>query len=120
MISRDTINLGWAVGGAIATAAFFFAFRWLGIVLVFGGVFLMVCRPHLRTEEFSAALLAGFLICSHLPIDISFQSRAGLPKVLPICYGKPNRKLLEQAKRGEVVLGGCCVRGYDPLWVIVW
>ena len=60
------------------------------------------------------------LFCSLLPLDVSFATRPGLPKLLPVCYGKPGKVLLDRAHRGEVVLGGCMVRGYDPLWVVVW
>jgi hypothetical protein len=36
--------------------------------------------------------------------------------VVPIGYGLPTTTATEQAKRGEIVLGGCCVRGDDPKW----
>lgn len=35
---------------------------------------------------------------------------------VPIVFGMPEDELEEQARRGEVVLGGCCVTGNDPRW----
>jgi len=40
----------------------------------------------------------------------------GSADVLPIEYGLPTPELAEEAKRGEVVLGGCCVTEFDPQW----
>lgn len=35
---------------------------------------------------------------------------------VPIVFGMPEEELEEQARRGEVVLGGCCVTDDDPRW----
>lgn len=35
-------------------------------------------------------------------------------KLLPIVYGEPGPELFEKADRGEVILGGCIVSGFDP------
>jgi hypothetical protein len=34
--------------------------------------------------------------------------------VVRIVYGYPSEELREEAERGEVALGGCCVTGDDP------
>ena len=34
--------------------------------------------------------------------------------VVPIVYGMPGSELMEQAERGEVILGGCVVTDNDP------
>jgi hypothetical protein len=34
--------------------------------------------------------------------------------VVPILYGYPNAKGIEDVKAGKMVLGGCIVRGNDP------
>ena len=35
---------------------------------------------------------------------------------VPIRYGYPGPEMAESAKRGEIVLGGCCITGHDPTW----
>jgi len=120
LIRRSTKSLGWSVGAALVLAAVIFAFRWLGVLFVLAGLGLIACRASLRTEEAVAVVLVGFLLCSLLPIDISFLVRPGWPKILPVHYGMPAKALRDRAAKGEVVLGGCLVRGYDPLWVLVW
>lgn len=41
----------------------------------------------------------------------------GVPlKLVPIAYGYPTYKTFEQARRGEVALGGCIVSDDDPKW----
>lgn len=40
----------------------------------------------------------------------------GSADVVPIVYGLPSPELIEEAKRGEVSLGGCCLTGNDPQW----
>lgn len=37
-------------------------------------------------------------------------------KIIPIHYGLPNLKGLEQAGKGEIKLGGCCVSPKNPNW----
>jgi rubredoxin len=33
-----------------------------------------------------------------------------------VVYGYPDMDLVEQADRGEVVLGGCCIEDDSPRW----
>jgi hypothetical protein len=119
-MSRATKSLCWVLGGALALCAVMFAFRWLGVFFLIASLVIIVCRESLRSEEAFLLALAGFLFCSLLPVDVSFTTRTGLPRLLPVYYGKSGKQLLDRAHRGEVVLGGCMVRGYDPLWVVVW
>lgn len=37
-------------------------------------------------------------------------------KIVPIVYGLPGPELMEEAERGDIVLGGCCIEEYQPLW----
>ena len=37
-------------------------------------------------------------------------------KLLPVRYGFPGPEMMEQARRGEIVLGGCIVSDDDPAW----
>src|SRR4051794_33573886 len=119
-MTRSSKLLCWAAGIALALCAVLFAFRWLGVFFVVLALLIIACSQRFRTEESCLLALAAFLFCSLLPVDVSFATRRGLPKLLPVCYGKPGKVVLDRAHRGEVVLGGCVIHGYDPLWVVVW
>lgn len=36
--------------------------------------------------------------------------------VLDIVYGEPNLDIIEKARRGQLIVGGCCVSEQDPSW----
>ncbi len=36
--------------------------------------------------------------------------------VAEIAFGYPGPEMLEEAERGDIVLGGCCVTDNDPKW----
>jgi predicted RNA-binding Zn-ribbon protein involved in translation (DUF1610 family) len=40
----------------------------------------------------------------------------GEDEVLRIQYGYPSPELIEDARRGEVELGGCCISDENPVW----
>ena len=61
-----------------------------------------------------------FLVAMFLPVDVSLVNYPGPPRFVPLVMGMPGPKLSEQARRGEVMLGGCLVRGSEPKWVWVW
>ena len=42
--------------------------------------------------------------------------RCGSNTVLPILYGLPAGEAVEEAKRGEIALGGCCISDDMPQW----
>ena len=52
--------------------------------------------------------LAGLLIVSPVGVSIQPISERGV-RVVPILYGLPTPGALEEARRGEIVLGGCMV-----------
>lgn len=37
-------------------------------------------------------------------------------KVVPIAYGLPGPEMMAEAERGDIVLGGCCIEEYQPIW----
>lgn len=55
-----------------------------------------------------------------LPFDVSTIDGPGGVKVARVVSGKPTEEALAAAARGEVVLGGCLVRGIEPRQVMVW
>lgn len=42
--------------------------------------------------------------------------KCGSKEVVRIVYGLPSPELMEEANRGKVALGGCCISGNDPQW----
>ena len=53
------------------------------------------------------------------PIDNAGPSCPGCNsrELVPILYGYPSEGAFDAAARGEVALGGCCIRGDDPQWI---
>ena len=60
-------------------------------------------------------IFVSFLIAVFLPIDVSLQNYPGPPRFVRLVMG-----LAPEPKNGEVMLGGCMVRGNEPRWVWVW
>ena len=44
----------------------------------------------------------------------------GEKKIATISYGYPTEEAFKDAEAGKIVLGGCCVSGYDPSWQCTW
>lgn len=65
-------------------------------------------------------LFVSLLIAVFLPIDVMPVNYPGPPRFVPLIMGMPTRDISARAKRGEVMLGGCIVRGNEPRWVFVW
>jgi hypothetical protein len=70
-------------------------------------------RPSLATWAFWLALTFS-------PIDVLPIPRGGPPRLVPLVMGLPRRETVERAKRGEVILGGCIVTGFEPKYYFVW
>jgi hypothetical protein len=111
---------GWLIAALISLAVLFIAFRWVALF------FLICClasagwRPELRKQWFVALVFFGFVLCSFQPVDISFYTRPGPPRIVPVICGKPTHQAMDKAERGELILGGCVVNGFEPDWVLVW
>jgi len=95
-------------------------FRWSAVIFAALCIFTLPFLSPQRRRTAVNVLVFGFMAFSLLPADISFRTRVGSPKFMPIVYGLPGGGLLEREKRGEVILGGCVVNGYVPSWVLVW
>jgi len=37
-------------------------------------------------------------------------------KVIPIIYGMPTEEAFEEAEKGKLMIGGCCVSDKSPQW----
>lgn len=42
------------------------------------------------------------------------------PRLVPLVMGFPEPETAQRAKRGEVILGGCIVSGFEPKYYLVW
>ncbi len=68
----------------------------------------------------SLAIWAFWLALTFSPIDVLPIPRRGPPRLVPLVMGLPRRETVERAKRGEVILGGCIVTGFEPKYFFVW
>ena len=96
------------------------SFRFTAFVLL---IALAISYFHfLRTSRTALMRLmfVSFLIAVSLPIDVSLQNFPGPPRFVPLVMGAPNEQVGARADKGEVMLGGCILRGNEPRWVWVW
>ena len=114
------------VSGCLFVAA---AMLWMicgGPMRILTGIALLVFLGCLVAYVFEgrrrAAVFAGiaFLGLAFSPIEVSLETRQGLPGIVPLKMGLPGPSLQEKARRGEVVLGGCITSGLEPWWVVIW
>ena len=68
----------------------------------------------------SLATWAVGLALTFSPIDVLPLPKGGPPRLVPLLMGLPTRETAERANRGEVLLGGCIVSGYEPKYYLVW
>src|SRR5579864_152373 len=68
----------------------------------------------------SFATWAVWLVLTFSPIDVLPIPKGGPPRLFPLVMGLPRPETVERAKRGEVILGGCIVSGFEPKYYLVW
>jgi hypothetical protein len=95
------------------------AFRFVSLpfLIVAWVFFLTFGRSTIRA---SFIVWAVWLILTFSPIDILPIPKGGPPRLVPLVMGLPTRETAERAKRGEVILGGCIVSGFEPKYYLVW
>lgn len=84
---------------------------------------LIVSYVHfLRTTQtkLMRLIFVAFLVAAFLPVDVTLRNLPGPPRFVPLIMGSPNDDDIARESRGEVVLGGCILRGNEPRWVWVW
>jgi hypothetical protein len=105
----------------LLASAFFslLAFRFLGIpfLIVAWVLFFRFARNGLRP---TLVAWAAWLVLTFSPIDVLPIPKGGSPRLVPLVMGLPTRETAERAKRGEVILGGCIVSGFEPKYHFVW
>ena len=80
-------------------------------------LFLKCRRSTIRT---SVIELAVWLPLTFSPINVLLIPKRGRPRLIPLLMGLPTRETAERAQRGEVILGGCIVSGFEPKYYLVW
>ena len=115
----DWRKIGGIVIGYIAfPLLLYFSVIWMAATLrvvsnlLFMGV-LWVYFRYIRGRRSKLPLglwLVAFLT-TFLPADISFHDAPGPPRFVPLVMGLPDYDLIQEAARGDVVLGGCLVTG---------
>lgn len=95
-------------------------FRLLAIPLLILCYAIYAAKVRKAQFRFFAALLAITSVALFSPVDVSLIRRTGRPHMVPLVMGLPSSEDLEQAKRGEVIIGGCMVSGNEPKYLIVW
>jgi hypothetical protein len=66
--------------------------------------------------------LVYWVVCLLLcfsPIDVLPIQKGGYPRLVPLVMGLPRPETVQRAKRGEVILGGCIVSGFEPKYYVV-
>jgi len=111
----------WVVGIALLILSTFFwfsAFRFISFpFLVATWILLLTFKARLSLPVLS--VWAVWLALSFSPVDIYPLPKGGPPRLVPLVMGLPTPETVERAKRGEVILGGCIVTGFEPKYYLV-
>ena len=95
------------------------AFRFVSLPFLIGAWVLFLKRGRTAIGP-SLVALAIWLPLTFSPIDVFPIPRKGRPRLVPLVMGLPTRETAERARRGEVILGGCIVSGFEPQYYLVW
>ncbi len=119
---RATIPSGWVVGFGVFLSLLWLAItgRLLGLVFLLPAVALHWTLPRHGRRRLVCGLWLAFALSPFCPVGMTFIDHPGPPRFVPLVMGFPDHDLIVASRRGEVVLGGCIVRGFEPKWVWVW
>jgi hypothetical protein len=103
----------------LSSLFWFISFRFISFpfLIVMWALFVKFGRADLRPSLMAWAV---WLALTFSPIDVFPISRAGRPRLVPLVMGLPRPETVERAKRGEVILGGCIISGFEPKYYLVW
>lgn len=109
------------VAGVLTLATLFWLGTWMRFVslpfLVIGWGLYFRKRPSVRP---ALICLLFFIPLTFSPVDVMPVHRKWPPKLVPLVMGLPTRETAERARKGEVILGGCIVSGFEPKYYLVW
>jgi hypothetical protein len=113
----------WSLLGLVALVWTLYTLR-LGAVLAALLFIGALAIPALRQRRWLLAVLIAVVVLYPLqPVDITFRSTVGLPKLVRCCPGAPYRNL--EATRAMDRAGACLFcsdigSGFDASWFLVW
>lgn len=122
MNQEAKVGARWVVWLALlllSTLFWFVAFRFVSFpfLVVAWALFAKFGRRGLRPSLLAWTV---WLTLSFSPIDVFPIPKGGPPRLVPLIMGLRRHETLERAKRGEVLLGGCIVSGFEPKYYFVW
>lgn len=96
------------------------SYRTVAAILLFGltGSYFHFLRA--STTRWMRLIFVAFLITTFIPVDVTLRNYPGPPRFIPLIMGSPTDEDVAREERGEVLLGGCILRGNEPRWVLVW
>ena len=96
-----------------------FSYRFTAVVLLIPLVLSYFYFLRSSRTTWMRLIFVSFLVAVFLPIDVSMHNVPGPPRFVPLIMGLA---IVEEAaiRNGDVMLGGCMVRGNEPRWVLVW
>jgi hypothetical protein len=103
----------------VATIFWVGAFRFVSLPFLLAAwvFFLMYGRTTVRPTLITLMI---WLPMTFSPIDVLPIPKGRRPRLVPLVMGLPTRETAERAQRGEVILGGCIVSGFEPKYYLVW
>ena len=103
----------------ISTFFWLIAFRFVSLPFLIAAwvFFLKFGRNRIRPGLIAWTV---WLTLTFAPIDVLPIPKGGRPRLVPLVMGLPTRETVQRAKRGEVILGGCIVSGFEPKYYLVW
>jgi hypothetical protein len=120
MNDQSRARLHWIFGLIIFLSTLFWivAFRFVSfpLLIVTWVLFIKIGRTNLRPSLMAWMV---WLVLSFSPIDVFPIPKSGAPRLVPLGMGLPRPETVERAKRGEVILGGCLVSGFEPKYYLV-
>ena len=116
---RTRIRCLVGLGLGLSTLFWFIALRFISLPALIVAWVLFVKRSGKNIRP-SLVTWAAFALLTFSPIDVLPFPRGCPPRIVPLVMGLPRHETLERAKRGEVILGGCIVTGFEPKYYLVW
>jgi hypothetical protein len=110
---------------ALAALLVFSTLFWIGLAwrfisvppLIAASFFFFKAKHSIRP---AISWLVAFVALTFSPVDVIPIHKRWPPKLVPLIMGLPRPETVERAKRGEVILGGCIVTGFEPKSYLVW